>query len=85
MSDKSISIGSNVYVSKESIDCYGAPGAAPINRIVAEAQKSNNLIDYTVGKKTRALIFLKSGKIIKSILSPEAIDGRFNKDSDKSD
>ena len=78
--NKSINIGNGAFIPADNIDFYVSPGSAPFRRAVTEAEEAKTLADTTCGKRTRALIFLKTGMIVKSILSTEAIASRLNKE-----
>ena len=80
MQSNSISIGNGAFLPKENISFYVTPGPVPYTRKVSEAKKAGKLIDTTSGKTTRSLIFLKTGEVVKSVLTSETIDTRFNKE-----
>ena len=45
---------------------------------VQKAKEENHLVDATVGRRTKAVIFTGEGLVILSALQPETISRRFN-------
>ena len=78
MENKLIPTGNGTFVAKERILSIGAPGTAPLKRLVGEYEKRNKLIDFTYGKTTRSFIFMDNGTVIRSTIAPETISTRFN-------
>lgn len=54
-----------------------SPDSAPIKRIIADARDSQQLIDATYGRRTRAVIITDSGHVILSAIQPETVANRF--------
>ena len=54
------------------------PGRTDGHRLVEESRKAKRLIDATAGRKTRSLIVLKNGPVVKAMLSYEALMNRLN-------
>lgn len=54
------------------------PGRTDGHRLVEESKKAKRLIDATAGRKTRSLIVLKNGTVVKCLLSYEALMNRLN-------
>ena len=45
------------------------PNSQPVIRLIKESKKNNNCFDISQGNKTRAVIVLKTGKIILSAVN----------------
>lgn len=71
-----INIGFGNVVSANRIVSIVSPESAPIKRIVQIARDSNNLIDATYGRRTRAVIVTDSSYIILSAVQPETVGQR---------
>lgn len=63
-------------ISAGRIVAVVSPDAAPIKRIVREAQEKGSLIDATCGRRTRAVIITDSGHVVLSAVQPETVAGR---------
>ena len=75
---KLINVGFGNAVNSEKIVAVVSPEAAPIKRMVQKAREENHLVDATVGRRTKAVIFTGEGLVILSALQPETISRRFN-------
>ena len=75
---KLINVGFGNAVNSEKIVAVVSPEAAPIKRMVQKAKEENHLVDATVGRRTKAVIFTGEGLVILSALQPEPISRRFN-------
>ena len=75
---KLINVGFGNAVNSEKIVAVVSPEAAPIKRMVQKAREENHLVDATVGRRTKAVIFTREGLVILSALQPETISRRFN-------
>lgn len=75
---KLINIGFGNAVSSDKIVAVVSPEAAPIKRMIQRAKEENQLVDATVGRRTKAVIFTGEGLVILSALQPETISRRFN-------
>ena len=64
-------------VSAGRILTIGIPDSATIKRDMAEFRRAGRLIDYTKGRKTRALIYLDDGSAIASTMLPDTLATRF--------
>jgi len=71
-----INIGFGNVVAANRIISIVSPESAPIKRIVQVARESNNLIDATYGRRTRAVIITDSSYIILSAVQPETVGQR---------
>lgn len=61
-----VNIGNSAYVREYEVEAIAPPESAPLKRLVNEARDSGRCIDLTYGKKTKSILFLKSGKVILS-------------------
>ena len=75
---KLINVGFGNAVNSEKIVAVVSPEAAPIKRMVQKAKEENHLVDATVGRRTKAVIFTGEGLVILSALQPETISRRSN-------
>lgn len=75
---KLINIGFGNVVNSEKVVAVVSPEAAPVKRMVQRAREENQLVDATVGRRTKAVIFTGEGLVILSALQPETISRRFN-------
>lgn len=80
-----INIGFGNVVSANRIIAIVSPESAPIKRIVQVARDSNNLIDATYGRRTRAVIITDSSYIILSAVQPETVGQRVTSQEEISD
>jgi regulator of extracellular matrix RemA (YlzA/DUF370 family) len=80
-----INIGFGNVVSAGRIISIVSPESAPIKRIVQVARESNNLIDATYGRRTRAVIITDSSYVILSAVQPETVGQRAQNQDDLSD
>lgn len=80
-----INIGFGNVVSANRIISIVSPESAPIKRIVQVARDSNNLIDATYGRRTRAVIITDSSYVILSAVQPETVGQRVTNQEEISD
>lgn len=74
---KLISIGFGNLVSAERIVSIVSPESAPIKRLIQEVREKGLLIDASFGRSTKAVLFMDSGNVILSALTPETLAQRF--------
>ena len=72
-----ISVGFGNVVNASRILSIGIPDSAPVKRDMAEFRSAGRLIDYTKGRRTRALIYLDNGLAVASNMLPETLATRF--------
>lgn len=80
-----INIGFGNVVSANRIISIVSPESAPIKRIVQVARETNNLIDATYGRRTRAVIITDSPYVILSAVQPETVGQRVANQEDISE
>lgn len=73
---KFINVGTNSYVSIDEIETISPPESAPIRRLVTLARDENRCIEVTYGKRVKAVLVLKSNKVVLSALLPQTIAER---------
>lgn len=80
-----INIGFGNVVSANRIISIVSPESAPIKRIVQVARETNNLIDATYGRRTRAVIVTDSPYVVLSAVQPETVGQRVTSQEEMSD
>lgn len=68
-----VNVGTNSYISIDEIESISPPESAPIKRMVSQAKDENRCVELTYGKRVKAVIILKSGKIMLSATLPQTI------------
>ncbi len=77
-----INIGFGNMASASRIMAIISPESAPIKRMIQESRERGDLIDATYGRKTRSVLIMDSGQILRSAVQPETIAHRlFERDS----
>ncbi len=61
-----IQVGFDNYVSLEVIRAVGHPGAAPMTRPMSQAREKGLLVDFTAGRRCKAIVILDSGQVVLS-------------------
>ena len=74
---KLISIGFGNLVSANRIVSIVSPESAPIKRLIQEVREKGLLIDASFGRSTKSVLFMDSGNVILSALTPEVLAQRF--------
>ena len=77
---KFINIGFGNVVSAGRIISIISPESAPVKRIIGDAKASNNAIDATCGRKTRAVLIMDSSHIVLSAVQAETVADRIDKE-----
>ena len=72
-----INIGFGNIVSASRVVAIVSPESAPIKRIISDARDSEQLVDATYGRRTRAVIVTDSGHVVLSAIQPETVAQRF--------
>lgn len=68
-----VNVGTNSYIAVNEIESVSPPESAPIKRMVNIAKDENRCVEVNYGKRVKAVIVLKSGKIFLSALLPQTI------------
>ena len=71
-----VNVGTNSYIAVNEIESVSPPESAPIKRMVNLAKDENRCVEVNYGKRVKAVIVLKSGKIFLSALLPQTIVDR---------
>lgn len=71
-----VNVGTNSYIAVKEIESVSPPESAPIKRMVNLAKDENRCVEVNYGKRVKAVIVLKSGKIFLSALLPQTIVDR---------
>ena len=71
-----VNVGTNSYIAVGEIESVSPPESAPIKRMVNLAKDENRCVEVNYGKRVKAVIVLKSGKIFLSALLPQTIVDR---------
>lgn len=76
MSTELVHLGYGHYLSADEIVVIAVPKSAPLKRSVLGARAQGVIIDLTNGRKTKSVIFTRSGYVVLSALEPITINGR---------
>ncbi|MEG0578379.1 MAG: DUF370 domain-containing protein [Niameybacter sp.] len=79
-----IPIGLGNFVALEHIIAVVAPESAPVKRAVKAAKESDTIIDATLGRLTRSVIFMTNNSVVLSSINPQTIIDKVNNPSKKS-
>ena len=71
-----IHVGFGGYVAAGHIIAVASPLAAPVRRMMREAEARGQVIDATAGRRTKAVIFMDNGSLVLSAIAPGTLDGR---------
>lgn len=71
-----IGLGSSINHNKVTV--VAPYGSSSINKEVQDARDSNRLIDCTHGRRTRSVIFMDSGQVVLSSVTPEKLEPRWD-------
>lgn len=75
-----ISIGFGNFVAIDHIISVVSPDSAPIKRMVQDCREKGLLIDASFGRSTKSVIFIDSGNVVLSSLSPEQLSNKINEE-----
>jgi regulator of extracellular matrix RemA (YlzA/DUF370 family) len=71
-------VGFGGAVAGDRIVALANPGSAPIQRAARRAREEGRLIDLTFGRRIRTVLFMDSGHVIRTSVSPETLLGRWS-------
>lgn len=71
-----INVGGKSFIMISEIEAIVPPESAPLKRMVSEAKDRGLCIDLTYGKRTKSVIFTKSGKIYLSATMPDTLSNK---------
>lgn len=75
---KLVNIGFGNLIAEERIVAVVSPESAPIKRIIQDVREKGLLIDASFGRSTKAVLFMDSGNVVLSALSPESLATRMS-------
>lgn len=78
-----VNIGFGNIVNFNKVIAVINPDSAPAKRMVQRAKESEQIVDATQGRKTKALIVVESGQLVLSALQPETLAGRARGESNR--
>ena len=78
MDMKFLNIGFQNMVALSRVVAIVSPDSAPVKRIVSESKKEGNLIDASLGRRTRSVIIMDSGHVVLSTVQPETLVSRID-------
>jgi regulator of extracellular matrix RemA (YlzA/DUF370 family) len=73
-------VGLGGYVNYNRVTVIVPFGSNPISKEVQDARDSNRLIDCTHGRRTRSVIFMDSGQVVLSSVTPEKLEPRWDEE-----
>ncbi|MDR1668353.1 MAG: DUF370 domain-containing protein [Oscillospiraceae bacterium] len=82
---KLLNIGFGNMVSAARLVAVVTPDSAPMKRMIQDARDRETLIDATLGRRTRAVLFMDSGHIVLSAIMPETVAARLSEPADDED
>ena len=71
-----INIGFGNMISAERTVAVISPESAPIKRMIQDVRERGLLVDASFGRSTKAVIFMDSGHVILSALTPDVLSAR---------
>lgn len=72
-----INVGYGNFISADKVIAVVDADSAPVKRAILEAKKKGNLVDATVGHKTRTVLVMESGHLVLSAKSTETVAANF--------
>lgn len=75
-----INVGLDNLVAKKEIVAIARPDSFPVRRLIDAYKKEDKVIDLTRGRKTRSVIFTKSGYVVLSPLRSPTLAERYISD-----
>ena len=78
---KLVNIGYGNMVSADRIVAVISPESAPIKRAIQDVRERGLLIDASFGRSTKSVLFMESGNVILSAMTPEGPAARMSNKS----
>lgn len=72
-----INVGYGNFISAGKVVAVVDADSAPVKRAILDAKKKGNLVDATVGHKTRTVLVMESGHLVLSAKSTETVAANF--------
>ena len=82
---KFLNIGFQNMVALSRVIAIVSPDSAPVKRIIAEAKKEGNLIDASLGRRTRSVLIMDSDHVVLSTVQPETLVARIEGRKEKAE
>lgn len=70
-------------ISAERTVAVISPESAPIKRMIQDVRERGLLVDASFGRSTKAVIFMDSGHVILSALTPDVLSARLTNTSEE--
>lgn len=71
-----VNIGYGNLVAAGRVLAVVSPDSAPVKRMIQDSRDRGELIDATLGRKTRSVLVMDSGHIVLSAIQTAAVEGR---------
>lgn len=71
-----VNIGYGNLVAAGRVLAVVSPDSAPVKRMIQESRERGELIDATLGRKTRSVLVMDSGHIVLSAIQTAGVEGR---------
>lgn len=71
-----VNIGYGNLVAANRVLAVVSPDSAPVKRMIQDSRDRGELIDATLGRKTRSVLVMDSGHIVLSAIQTAAVEGR---------
>lgn len=78
MSTKLVHVGFHNFVTIDKIVAISVPSAAPIKRFIQDMRDKGLVLDFTYGRRGKAVIFTTSKHVVLSALEPPTLSGRLD-------
>ncbi|MBR3623495.1 MAG: DUF370 domain-containing protein [Selenomonadaceae bacterium] len=82
---KFLNIGFQNMVALSRVIAIVSPDSAPVKRIIAESKKEGNLIDASLGRRTRSVLIMDSDHVVLSTVQPETLVARIEGRKEKAE
>ena len=76
-----INIGFGNLLDANRIVAIVSPDSAPVKRLIQEAREKGHVVDATQGRRTRAVIQMDSGHVVRCAVQPETIANRLEEEA----
>ena len=76
MTTELVHVGFGQVLAADRIVAIVTPGSSPTRRLIQQGREKGFTIDMTNGRRTKSVIFMDSGHIILSSVTPETLANR---------
>lgn len=77
---QNIKVSKDCYIPKDNIKLYIAYASNAVRKDVRIKRKQGLIYDYTNGKKTMSVIYLKNGELVLTPVSVDTLNQRMEKE-----